>query len=137
MNEIKGDDLVETIKSLLPKPVRKDDGTPGEVVLIGGEPGDVIVQIDRNEVIVSVYFVRWDGPHTLVLCPQRFASLDWMQIPAATIKIILSELIGVATKLRRDQYSNCKMCNEAKPPEWMHGDGICQSCATVHCGIVY
>jgi len=137
MNEIEKDALVETIKHLLPKPIREDDELPGEVVLVGGEPGEVIVQIDRNEVIVSVYGARWDSPYTMVLRPKRLASLGWMQLPAATIKTILPELIGAATKLRRAQYRNCKMCNETNPPEWMHGDDICQSCATAHCGVVY
>lgn len=137
MNEIEKDALVETIRHLLPVPIREDDELPGEVVLVGGEPGEVIVQIYRNKVTVSVYGARWDGPHTLVLRPKRLASLDWMQLPAATIKTILPELIGAATKLRRAQYRKCKMCNETNPPEWMHGDDICQSCATAHCGVVY
>lgn len=137
MNETEKDALVETIRHLLPKPIREDDELPGEVVLVGGEPGEVIVQIYRNKVIVSVYGARWDSPYTMVLRPKRLASLDWMQLPAATIKTILPELIGAATKLRRAQYRKCKMCNETNPPEWMHCDDICQSCATTHCGIVY
>lgn len=35
MNEIEKDALVETIRHLLPKPIREDDELPGEVVLIG------------------------------------------------------------------------------------------------------
>jgi len=137
MNETERYAIVEATKQLLPKPIREDVGLPGEAVWIGGEPGDVIVQVDQSELIVSVYGVRWDGPHTLVLCPQRLASLSWMQFPPAAIKIVIHELIDVATKLRRAQYRRCNKCNETKPPEWMHGDDICQSCAEGHYGIVH
>jgi hypothetical protein len=137
MNDIESVVLVETVRHLLPNPVREDDELPGEVVLVGGEPGEVIVQICRNKVLVSVYGVRWDGPHTLVLCPQHLATLNYKQLSAATIKSTLHQLIGAASELRRAQYRKCKRCNETKPPEWMHGDDICQSCAEQHCGVVY
>ncbi len=59
--------LLEEINRCLPDPVRKETQLDGDVVLVGGDPGEVIVRISSNKVSIAVYSVRWEGPRTPVI----------------------------------------------------------------------
>lgn len=137
MNDLNLNSLVEEIKSLLSDPVQNDRQLDGTVVLVGGDPGEVIVRISGSKVSIAVYSVRWEGSHTPVVRPMQIATLNWKRLPAATMLVALHGLINAGVELRRAKYRRCDKCGETKPPEWMHGDDICQSCAEHHLGVVY
>ena len=137
MSELDRETLLDEIKRLLPDPVCEDTPLDGELVFVGGDPGEVIVRIRKNKVSIAVYSVHWDGPHTPVVHPKWLATLHWKRLPAARTMMELHSLIESAIEIRRSKYRKCQRCGETKPPEWMHGDGICQSCAEGYLGVVY
>jgi hypothetical protein len=46
-------------------------------------------------------------------------------------------LITAARNSRIAKFRTCSMCRGRKPPEWMHGDDVCQRCAERELGVVY
>ena len=137
MSELDRETLLDEIKRLLPDPVCEDTPLDGELVFVGGDPGEVIVRIRKNKVSIAVYSVHWDGPHTPVVHPKWLATLHWKRLPAARTMMELHSLIESAIEIRRSKYRKCQLCGETKTPEWMHGVGICQSCAEGDLVVVY
>ena len=129
--------MIEFLKELLPDPVRESEGIDGSLTLLGGDPAEVIFRITADEVSVFAFSVRWEGPHTPRVLPRPFASLCWSQIPAPSLMMSLHTLVAAASEFRRVSYSLCERCGKTKPPEWMHGDSICQSCAERGLGVVH
>lgn len=129
--------LLGEIRNLLPDPIRENEQLDGSLLVVGGDPGEVIVRISGGRVSIAVYSVQWEGPNTPVVRPQHLAALNWKRLPASTTMMTLHGLISAAVELRRANYRKCERCGETKPPEWMHGDTICQSCAEQHLGVVY
>lgn len=140
MGSFNHESLLEEISRLLPAPVQDDIHTielHAEVVLIGGDPGEVVVQIDDGIITISEYTVAWKSPHTPVIEAEKVGTLNWEQIPATALKETLRELITKTIEIRRAKYRTCEKCGETNPPEWMHSDDVCQSCAEQHLGVVY
>jgi hypothetical protein len=129
--------LVEYVKELLPDPIRESEGLDGALTMVGGDPGEVIVRLTADDVSVSLFSVQWDGPHTPRVLPRPFASLVWSQIPAASLMMAIHALVAAASEVRRSSYSVCERCGKTKPPEWMHGESICRSCAERELGVVH
>ena len=137
LEPIDRDFLLQELQELLPDPVREEMQLDGDVVLVGGDPGEVIVRIGGSKVSIAVYSVRWEGPHTPVTRPKQLATLNWKRLPASRTMMTLHTLVESAREIRRAKYRKCEKCGEAKPPEWMHGEDICQSCAEKHLGVVH
>ena len=131
------DFLLREIRELLPDPLREETQLDGSLVIVGGDPGEVIVRINGKKVSIAVFSVRWDGPHTPVVRPKQLATLNWKRFPASTMMMTLHGLISAAIEIRRSKYRKCEKCEETQPPEWMHGEDICQSCAEQHLGVRY
>ena len=129
--------LLQEIQQLLPDPVCDETQLDGDVVLVGGDPGEVIVRISGSKVSIAVFSIRWDGPHTPVVRPKQLATLNWKRLPASTAMMTLHGLISAAVEIRRAKYRKCERCGETKPPEWMHDEQTCQSCAEKHLGVVH
>jgi hypothetical protein len=129
--------LLQEILELLPDPVREETQLDGNFVLVGGDPGEVIVRISGSKVSIAVYSVRWEGPHTPVTRPKQLATLKWKRFPAARMMVTLHGLISTAVEIRRAKYRKCERCGETKPPEWIHDKQTCQSCAEKHLGVVH
>jgi hypothetical protein len=129
--------LLDEINRLLPDPIRDETQLDGDVVLVGGDPGEVIVRISGSNVSIAVYSIRWEGPHTPVVRPKQLATLNWKRLPASTTMMTLHGLVSAAVEIRRAKYRKCERCGETKPPEWMHDDQTCQSCAEKHLGVVH
>jgi hypothetical protein len=137
LESIDRDGLLDEIKRLLPDPFREDAQLDGDVVLVGGDPGDVIVRVGRSKVSIAVYSVRWEGPHTPVVRPKQIATLNWKRLPASRTMMELHNLIESAVEIRRSKYGKCVRCGETNPPEWMHDENTCQSCAERYSGVVH
>jgi hypothetical protein len=129
--------LLQEIHQHLPDPVSEETELDGDFVLVGGEPGEVIVRISDNKVSVAVFSIQWDGPHTPVVHPKLVGTINWQRLPASTTLMTLHQFITAAVEIRRAKYQKCERCGETKPPEWMHGKGICQSCAERYLGVVH
>ncbi len=104
---------------------------------MGGNPGEVVVQLNNQSIIVSVFAVAWETPYTPVMFPEEYAILNWHEFSADRLKLRLDELIDSARQRRLSRYRTCEQCGEMKPPEHMHSDEVCQSCTEKHLGIIY
>ncbi len=126
-------DLQNLIRPLIPEPCSVEQ-RKSSVTMVGGEPGEVIVRITATTVKILAFTVKWDGPHN----PVRVG------VPVATVNLDESDLEAAVSaaikKARTDRlatYRVCTRCNETNPPEWMHDDQTCQSCAERYLGVVY
>ena len=140
MNDIEPIDrylLLDRIKEELPQPLSESNQLGGELVFIGGDPGEVVVRMNRTKVTVAIFRVEWEGSHTPVVRPQVLATLSWRRLPAIRMMMTLHDMIAIAKEIRKARYRKCERCGETKPPEWMHNATICQSCAEKHLGVVY
>jgi len=133
---IKRDLLLQDIRVYLPKPLRETQNLDGSLVLIGGDPGEVNVEVAENHVTVAVFAVVWEGPATPVDRPETIGQFNLKLLPAHQLLTSLHELIDSACAIRRSRYRKCEQCGETTPPEWMHDKKTCQRCATLR-GVVY
>ena len=53
--------LLVEINRCLPAPIREETQLDGDLNLVGGDPGEVIVRINGNKVSIAVFSIRWDG----------------------------------------------------------------------------
>ena len=136
-NPIDREFLLRELRELLAAPVREETQLDGSVVMIGGHPGEVVVRVCADKLSVAVFSVRWEGPHTPAVRPNHFATLSWRRLPASTLMMTLHGLISAAREVRTAKYRRCERCGEMNPPEWMHDEKTCQSCAERHLGVVH
>ena len=129
--------LLASIGAELPAPVEQETVRDGSVVLVGGQPGEVVVRVTRSLAIVSEYAVKWEGPHEAVVRPVALGAVRWRRMPEVHALPVLSSLIRAARESRRSRYRTCRMCEQSVPPESLHEDDLCQSCARRHLGVVY
>lgn len=125
------------LSAQLPQPVAQDPAADGSIYFTGGHPGEVIVRLTRSTITVWEYAVRWEGPHTPIVQPIRIGSLAWRHIAADSGFSAARALMHAALESRRSKFRVCVRCEKQTPPEWMHDDEICQSCAERHVGVVY
>ena len=109
----------------------------GALKLIGGVPEEVVVQVKGAKVTVSVYSMRWQSVSSLVVHPIPIASLYWRRIPSDRLRHELKNLIETAREIRRSKYRQCCHCGESKPPEWLHDEQTCHSCAERVLGVIH
>ncbi len=108
------DDLVRT---MLPQPIRTEDA-----LLVGGDPGEVVVRISDDKIEVAAYAVLWD-------CQEpRLAPEGWKSFPVSGKPERVAKAIIKARAHRIGTYEWCPRCQAVNPPEWM-SDGMCQGCA--------
>lgn len=118
----------ELVNTMLPTPVvDSENGT-----LVGGDPGEVAVDIGADAIRVSQYAICWVG-HSPEPAHLEVARFD----PHSTRPRDVARAIVRARGKRLASYRWCARCREVKPPEWMHDIECCQSCAEKHLGVVY
>lgn len=137
LKPIERDVLHQEMRRVLPNPVQEEHQLDGSQVMIGGDPGEVVVRVFGSQVSVAVFAVVWEGPHSPVVHPKSIGSLNWERLPASRLLMNLHNLIDSARDLRRSTYRNCGRCGETNPPEWMHDEETCQSCAERYLGVVH
>tara|TARA_R110002020_G_scaffold204177_1_gene408090 strand:- start:1063 stop:1485 length:423 start_codon:yes stop_codon:yes gene_type:complete len=135
--KLERDELIQSVKDLLGEKVKEENQIDGSLLLIGGDPSEVIVRVSGNKISISEFRVRWDGPHTPTIHPRLVTSINWKSLPTFEIICLIGMAIDSTRKHRLENFTTCMKCGKTKPPEWMHGDGICQSCAERHLGVVY
>ena len=130
--------LIADITEMLPSPViTEEKNSDRKVTLIAGDPGEVVVTIGSGNISTAEFKVTWKGPCTPICTPRNLGKLKWKNIPEARLRALLRELVCAAIDVRRSKYRSCSYCQKANPPEWMHDDSVCQSCAERHLGVVH
>ncbi len=110
-------DWDQLARCMLPKPVTHQDG-----LIIGGEPGEVVVRISANEIAVAAYAAVWDSQEP------RLAPKAWKSFPMTAKPERVARAIIKARARRLGTYQWCPECGTVQPPVWM-SDGMCQGCA--------
>lgn len=130
--------LADVVRGLLPVPVREEPSDDG-VLLSGGDPGLVVVRVAGRGLTVSVYGVRWDGPHTPTRADRELCRVSGDDMPAELPEqaVVAAALIQAAVAIRRAKFLVCRYCGQSNPPEWQHGADVCQGCAERHLGVVH
>ena len=129
--------LIAAIRKLLPKPVRKVDEADGGVVLIAGDPGEVIVRVSDSSLLVYEFAVEWVGPHEPEVREIPIAQIEWPQLPRTAAIDAATAIVRATQESRREKFRTCRFCGENNPPEWMQEKGVCDSCAESRLGIVH
>jgi hypothetical protein len=131
------DQLIAFLESNLPAPVERQEAGDGSMQFTAGEPAEVVVALTDNSVVVSEFAGVWESPFTLAARPRRVGVLKWRRLPETPLFNALSALIKGARDARHSRFQTCSFCGHSTAPEWMHQDGICQSCADQHSGAVH
>lgn len=129
--------MLREIVRLLPEPVRQEAGIDGSITLVGGDPSEVVVRVRHEEVLVSLYGVRWDGPYTPVVTPQELAGLRWDRLPSSSLLVALHGLIRTASGMRKSTFVECEFCKRVCPSESTDGGTDCHGCRERVLGIVH
>jgi len=126
-------DLYQELAALLPPPVEIE--AIGR--LIGGEPAEVIVTVSPTTVTVEAYAARWNGPHELVTAGRQVGVFPLPTADEPGLLAAVKAAIGQARAIRLATYRTCTHCGQTNPPEWMHDQTVCQTCAERDLGVVY
>lgn len=131
-------EFVSILHSLLPLPVSEEQSDDG-VILTAGDPGLVVVDVSNRGLVISIFGVRWDGPHTPIRHDRELCSLSWQELPNDLPQqaIIVQALIQAAVAIRRCTFHICSYCKQPTPPEWQHNHNVCRGCAEKHLGVVH
>lgn len=131
------EELLAFIAAQLSQPVEQQEDDEGAIVFTSGDPGEVIVKLTASQVAVAEFAVSWHTPYTPVVEPIAIGIVNWTRIsPEATMRAVKA-LIAAAREARLAKFSECRICERSHPPEWMHGEDVCQGCAERGTGIVH
>ena len=129
--------LTEEVRASLGEPLLEETGEDGTIRFVGGEPGEVVVDLSRKEIRVSEFVIHWEV-HTPVLHPRWVATVAADRLRRKQVMKVLSAAVEVVRAARRSKYRTCTRCGKRTPPEWMHSDdAVCQGCAERYLGVVY
>jgi hypothetical protein len=131
------DQLIAFLESNLPAPVERQEAGDGSMHFTAGEPAEVVVALTDTSVVVSEFAGVWESPFTLAARPRRVGVLKWRRLPETPLFNALAALIKGARDARHSRFQTCRYCGNSTAPEWMHQDGLCQSCADSHSGAVH
>jgi hypothetical protein len=120
--------LLTSLRHELPQPVAEEAVRDGSVVLVGGDPGEVIVRLTRSMATVSEYGVEWSGPHDLAVRPILFGTIQWRRMPEIHALASINALVRAARDSRRGKYAPCVQCGRPTAPERQFDDGTCVEC---------
>ena len=97
----------------------------------------MIVRLTPRSAVVAEYSLRWQGPHTAIVKPIQIGSVRWTRGSEEDVMRAVKALITVARNTRLAKFRTCSMCGERNPPEWMHGEAVCEGCAEGQLGVVH
>ena len=130
-------ELAELLKEMLGEPLTEESHGDGSLVMISGDPEEVVVRVAGNTLTISEYGARWEGPHIPVVSPRRLATLLWRRVQRASLRMLLEVVIQAAREERRRQFRKCSYCQIEHGPEHMHSDDVCHGCAEGQLGVVH
>src|SRR5262245_18117491 len=129
--------LLAFLGSHLPSPVDQQEASDGAIRFLAGEPPEIVVVLTETAVIVSEFAGVWETPFNFVRKQRRVGLLKWRHLPENALWDALTALITGAREARRSRFQVCQYCSENTPPEWLHDDHVCQSCADRHHGMIH
>jgi hypothetical protein len=121
--------LIASLVHELPQPVKQETALDGATLFVGGDPGEVVVRLTDAVLTVSEFAVEWPGPGTPATRPVELGRIHWQWLPGVEAMRVLLALIEAARQSRLLKYRRCSVCEQVKPPEWMHDGEVCQNCA--------
>jgi hypothetical protein len=121
--------LIAFLDSNLPAPVDRQESPDGSLQFTGGDPPQVVVTLSETSVIVAEFAGVWESAFTFSTRPKRMGLLKWRRLPETQLFNALTALIKGAREARQSRFHACRYCGRNTAPEWMHDDGVCQTCA--------
>lgn len=126
-------DLLDALRRLLR--VRRRQYVPDELHL--GDPIEVLVRVNDDAISVEVPVVEWHGPHTPVLRGEAPATFAEAALSDRAGRAAIRAAVTAARAVRLGRFRTCEECGRRQPPEWMHGETLCQACAERNHGVCY
>ena len=117
------------IEAHLGQPLNREERSDGAIYFTSGDPGEVVVRLTGVSVTVWEYAVAWEGAHTQVVTPKLIGSIRWRRMSERAGTKAVQALIDAAREARKAKFRVCQQCRERLPPEWMHDNDLCVSCA--------
>jgi hypothetical protein len=129
--------LMAFLGSQLPGPVDQQASADGSIQFVGGEPPEVVAVLTHTSLTVAEFSGVWETPFKFTAKPRRVGLLKWRRLPENALLDALSALIKGAREARLASFQICQYCERRTAPEWLHEDGVCQSCAELHSGAIH
>ncbi len=127
-DRLEWESLLTSVAHELPQPVAEETVRDGSVVLVGGDPPEIVVRLTRSTASVSEYAVAWNGSDEAIVRPVLLGSIKWHHLPEVQAIACLNALIRAGRDSRRSKYRTCQLCERLTPPENMFDDGVCAEC---------
>ena len=129
--------LLAFLGSQLPAPVDQQTDADSSIQFLAGDPPEVVVVVSAASVIVFEFAGTWESTFKFAARPRRVGVLKWRRLPENALWTALAALIKGAREARLARFQVCQYCERSTAPEWLHDEGVCQSCAEAHSGAVH
>lgn len=129
--------LLAFLGSHLPQPVDQRTDAEGAVQFLGGDPPEVVALVTASSVIVFEFDGVWESAFKFAARPRRVGLLKWKRLPESAMWTALNALIKGAREARQARFQVCRYCGRTTAPEWLHDEGVCQSCGEQHGGAIH
>jgi hypothetical protein len=130
--------LAEVVRASLPEPVsERQDGTG--LLFISEAVPEVALRLTDKGVDVLLYRRIWAEPDQLVDQHHLLTSVPWKGLPDQVEQAwaLLETPVRAPQKQRASSYRTCQRCGKSTPPEFMHNEQLCMSCAALVLGVIY
>ncbi len=131
------EELIAFLNSHLPAPVDQQPQADGSVQFIGGDPAEVVALLTHSSLVISEFAGVWETPFRFRAKPRRVGAIKWRRLPENALLSAIGALIKGAREARLASYQTCHYCGQRTAPEWLHDEGVCQSCADQHSGAIH
>jgi hypothetical protein len=131
------EELIAYLGSQLPAPVDQQTLADDSIQFTGGDPPTVVVLLTHSSVVVSEFAGVWESPFSFVARPRRVGIVKWRRMPENAVLAAIAALIKGAREARLGSFQLCRFCGKRTAPEWLHDEGVCQSCADQQSGRVH
>jgi hypothetical protein len=129
--------LIAFLGSQLPAPVEQQPASDGSIQFTGGDPPQVVALLTHHSVVIAEFAGVWDTPFKFSARPRRVGLVKWRRLPENALLAALTALIKGAREARLASFQTCRYCDQRTAPEWLHDEGVCQSCADQHGGAIH
>jgi hypothetical protein len=121
----------------LPQPVGQQTAPDGSVTFHAGDPGEVIVHLAPAVITVSLFTIQWTGRGEPLIVARPVGYTRWRRLPSEHATRIVEAMIAGARAARLATFRSCRACERTMPPELMHDEELCESCAARDKGQVH
>jgi hypothetical protein len=128
--------LVSILEDIVPHPISKENLPGGTIRMIGGEPGEVVIDLTDKTVTVSEFHLEQVSDRARVLQPNLLGTLHWTQVPTWSTRRILEELTATAANRNRAAWRDCIRCGTSTHPQNLTSSGVCTNCELTDEGVV-